>query len=101
MHRIAILVLLVAAACGSKPDRAKAQAACEHVVELGFWEAAGEKNVGHDDPETKALLEDQKKGPLWKESVDKCIEEAMSDSSPAQVDCVIAAKTSADIDNCK
>jgi hypothetical protein len=94
-----VLVLAVVAACGKKPERAKAEAACEHAVELGFFEAQGVGKL--DDAAAKALLEDQKKGPLWKDAVEKCTNDAMNDSSPDQVACVLAAKVASDMDKCK
>ena len=99
MHRIAIVILVVVAACGgSKPDRAKAQAACDHSVELGFMESAAAKG---SDADAKAMLAEMKKGPIWKEQVDQCTDAAMKDSSASQVDCILAAKTGSDIDKCK
>jgi hypothetical protein len=98
MRRVSIvLVLSVLVGCGKKPDRTKAEAACEHAVELGFMES--EAAQGGADEALKTLAE-MKKGPVWKDQVDKCTDDVMKDSSPEQVDCVLAAKNGADMDKC-
>jgi hypothetical protein len=101
MRRLTIVlvaVLATAAGCGKHPSKEKANAACEHSVELGFMESSAAQG---SDADTKAMLDEMKKGPLWKEAVEKCTKDAMEDATPEQVDCVLAAKLPSDIDKCK
>ncbi|HTJ46088.1 MAG TPA: hypothetical protein VL463_28480 [Kofleriaceae bacterium] len=95
------LVLLFVAACGKHASRAQVEAACEHEIELGFWSGFEDsiKKGGHDanDPELHAMavkaLAEQQQSDGWKAQLKTCTDGSVDQMTPAQYECIVAAKT--------
>jgi hypothetical protein len=103
--RTFLLGIVVLAACSAKHISGDdAQAACDHLTELGFWTGFEEsiKKAGQDpkDPTVRAQGEqgliDARKSDEWKAEVSKCADGFAESASQQQVTCIMAAKTSAD-----
>ena len=106
MVRLVLLSIVTAAlaACShSRPSHAEAEAACEHQVELGFWEGFGEsvqkQGLKPDDPKAKQIgqegLEQNKKTDSWKQAVATCADKFERLATKDQIKCVMAATTPA------
>ena len=105
----AVLALGGTAACGSKigVDRAVAEKACAHNIELGFW-AGFEKQltaqgIAIDDArraEAKTHLAEVLTSDLYKGELAKCTDGFAKMATQAQMDCVSAAKSPADATAC-
>ena len=102
MRRFAFATVLVVAACGKHASREQAAAACEHQIELGYWEGfdAALTKSGHDpkDPSMHAqgvqALPAQQKTDAWKSEIATCTDTYAEKASPAEVACITAAATS-------
>lgn len=106
MMRLVLLAIVTAAlaACSNqRPSHADAEAACEHQVELGFWEgfakSVEKQGLKPDDPKAKQIgqdgLEQNKKTDEWKQAVAKCTDTFERLASKDQIKCVMAATTPA------
>jgi hypothetical protein len=98
MRRILLVAsILLVTACHKHPTREKAEAACEHEIEIGFWKGFNGAVGNANDPEThkqgEAALVEQKQSKAWKDALAKCTDGAMDEATPEQVDCILAAKT--------
>jgi hypothetical protein len=99
-----VLVALVLAGCGKHATKEQAQAACDHQIELGYWQGFAEsiKKSGHDpaDPDIHAqgvqALAAQRKTEAWQAELSKCTDTYADHASAAQLECVAAAKTADD-----
>lgn len=99
--RILLFAVLLAGCSTKHVSRERAQAACDHQIELGYWTGfeGSVKDQGLDpkDPKVKASgvsnLAEQRATKEWAAARDKCADPFEKAATEEQLTCVIAATT--------
>lgn len=97
-----LLLAIVLAGCAKHATREQAQTACEHQVELGYWDGVAEgltkQGLDAHDPQLHAIaaqqLAAQQQTDEWRAAVTECTDAFFGHASPSQIACVMAATTS-------
>ena len=106
MRHIPLLVgtlcmLSVCASCKKHPTPEQAKVACEHQIELGFWngfkKTVTKAGLDPNAPDIKAKgekgLAEQQKSKEWQAQLDKCTQGFARLASVEQINCIDKATT--------